>query len=223
MQDTSNSDAYVATMNTWRGILARCSPLGKYTARGIGVCPQWRNSFEAFVNDVGLRPSTRHSIDRLDNSKGYEPGNVRWATPEEQKANRSNVLWVEFEGRTVRLGELAERFGLTSHTIAGRLGRGWSVEEAVGIVGRSKGRSSNVVPSERQGEVLEFIKGHLDRHGYAPTIREICAAFEVTSTNAVSDILKALKRKGLVDWLPGQARTLRVVRVVGGEESKAAG
>lgn len=60
-----------------------------YGARGIKVCKQWQK-FENFIKDMGPRPSPQHSLDRRDNDKGYEPGNVRWATLLEQHNNRRN-------------------------------------------------------------------------------------------------------------------------------------
>jgi hypothetical protein len=79
--------------STWAGMVARCTnprhekyPL--YGARGITVCQRWRNDFAAFLADMGERPSPKQSLDRIDNSGNYEPGNVRWATPVEQARNR---------------------------------------------------------------------------------------------------------------------------------------
>jgi hypothetical protein len=59
-----------------------------YGERGITVCARWRASFPDFLADMGLKPAPRLTIDRLDNAKGYEPGNCRWATPAVQRANQ---------------------------------------------------------------------------------------------------------------------------------------
>ena len=60
----------------------------------LGVCPEWKESFIQFLEDVGERPEGT-SLDRLDNEKGYIKGNVRWATPKEQQRNRANNVFIE--------------------------------------------------------------------------------------------------------------------------------
>ena len=77
----------------WQRMLARCYRPSHHTyqyygARGITVCPEWRNSFDAFLRDVGPRPSPDLSIDRIDVNGNYEPGNVRWASRLIQSQNR---------------------------------------------------------------------------------------------------------------------------------------
>lgn len=81
----------------WAAIISRCyHPKNKcfkyYGARGISVCREWRESYPKFLADVGRRPSQTHSIDRIDVNGDYEPGNVRWATPIEQRRNRRDYL-----------------------------------------------------------------------------------------------------------------------------------
>lgn len=85
------------TWVSWKSMLDRCrAPRGKnhanYAARGIRVCAEWQDEhgFERFLADMGERPEGT-TLDRKDNDGNYEPGNCRWATPVEQRANRRPV------------------------------------------------------------------------------------------------------------------------------------
>lgn len=77
---------------SWQNMKNRClnknaQDFGYYQARGITICDRWRNSFMAFYEDMGPRPKGL-SLDRIDNNRGYEPGNCRWATVSVQRINR---------------------------------------------------------------------------------------------------------------------------------------
>ena len=93
-QVTKHGGVGTAEYRAWKGMKTRCTnpkePGWKYYGgRGIRVCDRWLNSFEAFLADVGPRPSPQHSIDRYpDNDGNYEPSNVRRATQAEQSQNR---------------------------------------------------------------------------------------------------------------------------------------
>jgi hypothetical protein len=99
----SNSPTY----HTWRSMILRCEAKGNdsyrhYGGRGISICERWRDSFEAFLADMGERPSAKHSIDRIDNAKGYEPENCRWATVKEQNRHRSTTKLSEAQVAEIR-------------------------------------------------------------------------------------------------------------------------
>ena len=95
-----------------------------YGGRGISVCARWDESFPDFFADMGPRPSPKHSLDRIDNSKGYEPGNVVWATRRQQNFNKRNNVKVEVDGAVIGMDEWASRSGLSYETMRGRVRRG---------------------------------------------------------------------------------------------------
>ena len=83
-----------------------------YGGRGITYDPRWED-FLVFLEDVGERPSNKHSLDRVDNNKGYFASNLRWATPQQQANNRRNN--VIFEG--VPLKEWCNKVGFRYETV----------------------------------------------------------------------------------------------------------
>ena len=100
-----------------------------YGAIGVTVCARW-DSFSNFLADMGERPEGK-TLDRIDNSKGYEPSNCRWATKEEQDDNKKNATIISALGRTQTLRSWAQETGLSTHAIRSRIRRGWSVEKAL--------------------------------------------------------------------------------------------
>jgi hypothetical protein len=113
----------------WGGIKTRCtnknSPdYDRYGGRGVTMCDEWLGNFEAFLNHLGPRPSKQHSIDRIDNDKGYEPGNVRWATTKEQARNRRNSTYVTDGMRVLHIIDVANELGITRGAAHLRLKRG---------------------------------------------------------------------------------------------------
>lgn len=120
----------------WKGMIARChnpkyAAYADYGGRGIAVCPEWRASFEAFLHHAGRKPSPALELDRIDNDRGYEPGNVRWTTRSENDRNRRSTTWVTYRGERAKLIELCERLGLPKDTVRYRLAKGWTVDAAL--------------------------------------------------------------------------------------------
>jgi hypothetical protein len=155
----------------WLGIIARCKNAKEkayknYGARGIRVCPEWRESFEQFIADVGQRPSPNHSLDRIDNNGDYEPGNCRWATDTEQQRNRRGNVRITAFGETVTLAEWSERTGIGGGTIRNRLRSGWDVEVALTKPTR-KQRTPDAeaeIAYRRQGDAVHLILRGLTNH-----------------------------------------------------------
>lgn len=102
-----------------------------YGGRGITVFPGWVNSFIAFYTYIGPKPSPSHSLDRIDVDKGYEPGNVRWATQQEQVENTRVARMVTLEGKTQTISAWSREKGLAIGQVHGRLKAGWTLEEAI--------------------------------------------------------------------------------------------
>jgi hypothetical protein len=120
----------------WLGMVSRCTWPGStgwdnYGGRGICVCKRWRR-FEAFFEDMGSRPSPKHSLERKDNDGNYEPGNVVWATRTQQMRNTRYNRRFTFRGETLTLSEWAERTGWAIGLIRDRIDvLGWDVERAL--------------------------------------------------------------------------------------------
>lgn len=123
----------------WRNMITRCTnsniaidDWNRYGGRGIKVCDRWKNSFEAFLGDMG-EPNQGMSLDRFPDVNGdYEPGNCRWATSKEQCNNKRNNHMVEFNGKTMTIAQWAEETGINHGTILSRIRNfGWSAERAL--------------------------------------------------------------------------------------------
>ena len=104
-----------------------------YGGRGIRMCSRWSDSFEAFLADMGPRPSSKHSIERKDNDGNYEPSNCEWATVDVQSRNRRNNHILDYQGKKWTLLDLSKAVGIHRETIRCRLMRGMSVDAAVSI------------------------------------------------------------------------------------------
>lgn len=122
--------------NSWRNMVKRTTDpkdtnYSYYGGRGISVCSEWRQSFEAFVRDMGPTHGDGLTLDRIDVNGNYEPTNCRWATPLEQGRNKRNNRLLTFRGETMPLSAWAERVGVHHTVIRARLRNGWSVERAL--------------------------------------------------------------------------------------------
>lgn len=120
----------------WLGMKERCDKTNqkyrsRYFLRGITLCKKWDKSYLAFLKDVGRCPGPEYSIDRIDNDKGYFPGNVRWATKFQQRQNQARVKLISYKGKTMCAAEWDRHLGLPKQTVQNRLGRGVPVYAAL--------------------------------------------------------------------------------------------
>lgn len=124
-----------AEYQAWKDMRYRCaSPKSKqfkdYGGRGITVCHQWRH-FEVFLSDVGLRPSARYTLERINNNKGYCPDNVKWATRKEQANNTRFNHFLTKGQASLSLEDWAKRYTTSSNSIRYHLRKGLSVEKVL--------------------------------------------------------------------------------------------
>ncbi len=125
---------------SWYAMKQRClnprsTAYSYYGERGITLDPAWQ-AFEAFFKDMGPRPTSNHSLERLDNNGPYNKQNCCWALRYQQSRNTRRNRWITFNDRTMVLEDWAKNVGLTSDTILRRFNRGWSIERALTIPSR---------------------------------------------------------------------------------------
>jgi hypothetical protein len=104
-------------LNAWSHMKNRCyNPNDKkypiYGGRGIIVCDHWKNSFSNFLADMGERPSSKYSLDRVNVHGNYEPQNCRWATSKEQARNKTNNRIIEYNGVSKVYAQWIEDLGI---------------------------------------------------------------------------------------------------------------
>lgn len=153
----------IAEYDTWQSMIQRCtnptcSSYYKYGKRGITVCERWRTSYQSFLEDMGRRPSASHSLERIDNDKGYGPDNCRWATLSEQANNKRSCRFITCLGRTATVAQWARENGLTKSTLLARLNMGWPVEEAISRPCKVTGRRGTGLSKPTQPTQPRVIK-----------------------------------------------------------------
>ena len=114
------------THQTWRSMKYRCNDISNphYGGKSIKVCPRWLNSFENFLEDMGIKPENM-VLDRKENDKDYTPENCQWVTFKKSTANRSVTVYIGNE----RVKDLSERLKIPEGRIYNRLVLGWTKED----------------------------------------------------------------------------------------------
>lgn len=116
----------------WAAMLRRCNAPAAcgyedYGGRGIKVCERW-SSYENFLSDMGRKPSSDYSIERINNNSNYEPENCKWATRREQGRNKRSNVWIEYKGRRMVLTDWCNEINISSGVIPSWIKKGKSIE-----------------------------------------------------------------------------------------------
>ena len=163
----------ISEYNIWIGMRGRCNnpnnqDYHSYGGRGIAVCERWDHSLEAFLEDMGRRPTPEYSIDRIQNDGNYEPGNCQWATPTQQARNTRKNVHLSVNGEDKILCDAARELGLPPETIMARIKRGVSPERVFS-------------PEDLRCRMLE-------RDGVSKNVKEWCEEFGLVYSSAIRRI-----------------------------------
>ncbi len=129
--------SHVPEHGVWLNIINRCTKPNdrgykNYGGRGIKICDKWLNSFVEFYNDMGSRPSNKHSIDRIDNNGDYCPENCKWETKHNQCRNQRRNLKITYNGETMCVTDWAKKMNLNVETLACRIRKNkMTIEDAI--------------------------------------------------------------------------------------------
>lgn len=120
--------------NSWDAMVSRChdpsdKSYPKYGGSGIVVCDLWRHSFQSFYNDMGPRPSSDHTLHRIDDHQTYETGTVMWAPSWYQSLYRKSTRWTNLYGQRMCESDLAKMIGVVPSTVGARRRRGESAKD----------------------------------------------------------------------------------------------
>ncbi len=138
----SRRDKKAPEYGVWLSMNNRCrnpnaNGYHSYGGRGIRVCDRWQESFVAFLEDMGPRPAKGFTIDRRDNSQGYEPDNCYWATPMQQGGNKRTNVVITIGSVSQHAAAWCRDLGIKPSVFYKRRWRGWAPEQALGIEGRA--------------------------------------------------------------------------------------
>ena len=119
----------------WCAMIRRCSSPNdpayhNYGGRGIHVCERWK-SFIHFIEDMGSRPSAKHTIERMNNKNGYSPENCTWEIRKKQSRNTRQNKLITYMGKTQCLADWTDEFGIDERVLRYRASKGWDFELAL--------------------------------------------------------------------------------------------
>jgi hypothetical protein len=152
--------SYLTERGTWYNIKQRCCnpnhpKFALYGGRGITLCDRWKESFVAFMDDMGRRPFPKAEVDRIDNNGPYSPENCRWATRTEQCNNKRSNVFLEMDGVTRTRQEWSRLYGVDHNTIRARMRVGMTLKEALLTpIRNTRGKKKNDTST-----LLDLVKG----------------------------------------------------------------
>jgi hypothetical protein len=134
-RNTTHGGSYTPEFSVWKGIKYRCydktcKSFSDYGARGIKMSEAWMD-FAQFLKDMGKRPTPNHTIERIENDKGYCAENCKWITKSEQAWNKRNNRMIEYKGHRKCVAQWAFEHGLRIGTVHQRLQYGWDEIRAI--------------------------------------------------------------------------------------------
>ena len=114
-----------AEYKTWKAVISRCfdknhKQYADYGGRGIVMCDEWRNDFALFLAAIGPKPTPVHTIGRINNDLGYQPGNVEWQTRRQQQNNMRSNHFVVHDGRRQTVAQWSRELGIPVSTVQRR-------------------------------------------------------------------------------------------------------
>jgi hypothetical protein len=123
----THGKSHAKIYHVWHNMMRRCHDetnkrFNDWGGRGITVAKEW-HAFETFYSAVGDVPFDGAQIDRIDNSKGYEPGNIKWSTNTENNRNTRRTRWVTLNGKKMAVSEAAQKIGISRHKLRHQLNR----------------------------------------------------------------------------------------------------
>ena len=145
-RNITHNQKHTRLYGVWTNMKARCYNPNNinykdYGARGIVLCDEWRDSFNAFsiwAYENGYDPFAKNgecTIDRIDVDGNYCPENCRWANAKEQSNNRTNTYYLTIDNITHSLSEWSDITGIRYHTIFARINKlGWEPKKALGLI-----------------------------------------------------------------------------------------
>lgn len=144
-RNTKHNSYLSKEYQSWKAMKQRClntnnSRYKSYGGRGIKICDEWKNSFENFYQDMGDKPTEKHSIDRIDVNGDYTPTNCRWADDTTQNRNKISNFKVFYRNEYILLIDLCEELKLEYQKIYNRIYiMKWDTEKAINTPIKSKG------------------------------------------------------------------------------------